>query len=161
MKARHLPSMPQTGYMLMEALMAMLVLSIGILSLVRLQAASIKNANDAQYRTEASLLANDLIGRMWAADRTPATLQANFSSPIGAAYIAWAGAPGDAYGSGTVSGTLPGVAGVAANQPIVGVVPIAGVNPPSTSKTQVTITLFWQAPGATAPSQYTVVTEIK
>lgn len=161
MKARNLQSNRQAGYMLLEALMAMLVFSVGILSLVRLQAVSIKNSNDAQYRTEASLLANDLIGRMYAADRTPATLQANFSSPAGAAYIAWAGAVGDVYGSGTVNGTLPGVQGVVANQPVVVVVPLAGANPPSTSKSQVTITLFWQAPGIAVPSQYIVVTDIK
>ena len=38
---------------------------------------------------DASLLANDLIGQMWASDRSPSALQTAFSSPDGAQYLTW------------------------------------------------------------------------
>ncbi|MBL8367702.1 MAG: hypothetical protein JNM54_07255, partial [Candidatus Accumulibacter sp.] len=43
----------QAGVMLLEALIAILVFSLGILSLVALQATSIKLTGDAKYRTDA------------------------------------------------------------------------------------------------------------
>lgn len=59
----------QHGMILLEGLIAILIFSFGVLALVGLQAASIKNIGDAKYRADASFLANQLIGRMWA-DRT-------------------------------------------------------------------------------------------
>ncbi|MBK8385246.1 MAG: hypothetical protein IPL11_06065 [Candidatus Accumulibacter sp.] len=56
----------QAGVMLLEALIGILIFSLGILSLVALQATSIQLTSDAKYRTDASLLANRLIGQMWA-----------------------------------------------------------------------------------------------
>lgn len=67
--------------MLLEALIAMLIFSMGILAIVGLQAASIKNTTDAKYRTEASFLANQYVGQMWV-DR--ANL-ANYATPSGSA----------------------------------------------------------------------------
>ena len=55
----------QRGSMLLEGLIAVLVFSMGILALVGLQAASVRNASDAEYRTEAASLANEVIGQMW------------------------------------------------------------------------------------------------
>lgn len=55
----------QRGSMLLEGLIAILIFSMGILALVGLQAASIKNASDAEFRTEAAYLANEVIGQMW------------------------------------------------------------------------------------------------
>ncbi len=86
----------QSGIMLLEALIAILIFSLGILALVGLQATAINQSTDARYRSEAALLANDIIGQMWATtDRdprtrlaNPATLQANFNTG-GALYNAW------------------------------------------------------------------------
>lgn len=55
----------QCGMMLLEALVGLLIFSIGILGLVGLQATSIQNSAAATYRTEASYLANQMIGTMW------------------------------------------------------------------------------------------------
>jgi Tfp pilus assembly protein PilV len=55
----------QSGVMLLEALIAILIFSLGILSLVALQATAIQLTGDAKYRTDATLLANRLIGQMW------------------------------------------------------------------------------------------------
>ena len=51
--------------MLLEALVAILIFSIGILAMVAMQAVAIKQTGDANYRTRATLLANRLIGQMW------------------------------------------------------------------------------------------------
>ena len=53
------------GMMLIEALLGILIFSVGILGLVGLQAASIRNASEARHRTEAAYLANQIVGRMW------------------------------------------------------------------------------------------------
>src|SRR5439155_165247 len=47
----------QDGVMLLEALIAILIFSIGILAVVGLQAVSIRNVTDAKHRTEAAYLA--------------------------------------------------------------------------------------------------------
>lgn len=51
--------------MLLEALVGMLLFSIGILGMVGMQAASIQNTAAATYRTEASYLTNQIISTMW------------------------------------------------------------------------------------------------
>ena len=45
--------------------MGILIFSIGVIALMGLQAASIKNVADSKYRADASFLANQLIGQMW------------------------------------------------------------------------------------------------
>lgn len=132
----------QTGVVLLEALLAILIFSLGILALVALQATAIKQSTDAKYRSEAALLANDIIGQMWVGDRTIATLQANFNSPGGATYYTW---------KARVSGLLPGVA---SNAPTINV-DAQGI---------VTVTIFWIAPSepaGTAAHQYVARAQIK
>ena len=58
--------------MLLEAMIAILIFSIGILAIVGLQATMIKSTADAKLRSEASYLAQERIGQLWTAD--PATL---------------------------------------------------------------------------------------
>lgn len=131
----------QTGVVLLEALLAILIFSLGILALVALQATAIKQSTDAKYRSEAALLANDIIGQMWVGDRTIATLQANFNTD-GAIYNTW---------KARVSGLLPGVA---ANAPTVNI-DAQGI---------VTVTIFWIAPSepaGTAAHQYVARAQIK
>ena len=54
----------QTGFSLIEILISLLILSIGLLGLGGLQLSSLKSANNAHFRTVASLAATDLIDRM-------------------------------------------------------------------------------------------------
>jgi type IV pilus assembly protein PilV len=56
----------QKGVVLLEAMIAILLFSIGILAVVGLQAAMIKNTSDAKYRAEASFIAQQKLGEMWA-----------------------------------------------------------------------------------------------
>ena len=55
----------QSGVALLEALVGILIFSIGILALMGLQAQSIRNTVEAKYRNEAAYLANQIIGQMW------------------------------------------------------------------------------------------------
>jgi type IV pilus assembly protein PilV len=129
----------QSGSMLLEALIAILVFSLGILSIIGMQATSIKLSGDAKYRADASLLANQLIGQMWVDDRTTAILQSKYNSPNGTAYTAWLGSTAN---EGTVRKLLPEATAT------VTVVPITGV---TTNSSLVTVTLSWSAqnqPGA-------------
>ena len=147
----------QSGVMLIEALIALLIFSIGILGIVGLQSSAVTASSDAKYRSDAALLANELIGKMWASNRTQATLQIAFASPNGAEYQNWAyvgalsGSPGTttAPAAGTVFGTLPGAA---ANPPTVAIVSSGAAN--MTVSSIVTITIFWQGPNETTVHNY-------
>ncbi|MCX7174331.1 MAG: type IV pilus modification protein PilV [Proteobacteria bacterium] len=134
----------QTGSMLLESLIAVLIFSMGILAIVGMQASAVKASSDAKYRSDASMVANQLIGEMWVNNRTQATLQANFQGGAGndgPLYTAWLA---------DVQAALPGAA---ANPPVVTV----------TQASLVTITVFWIAPGepaGTAPHSFNVVAQI-
>ena len=56
----------QRGVALLEALISILLFSMGVLALVGLQGAMIKNTSDAQFRAEASYIAQQWVGKMWA-----------------------------------------------------------------------------------------------
>lgn len=64
------PSRLQSGVILLEALLAILVFSVGVLTMVAFQAIAIKNNMQSKYRTDASFVANQIIGEMWVADPT-------------------------------------------------------------------------------------------
>ena len=166
----------QSGSVILESMIAVLIFSLGILGIVGLQAASIKASTDARYRSEATLLANELIGRMWVSDRKAETLQANFSSPEGGAYQAWAWAGAADAGttaapaSGTVLEALPGAA---ANPPKISVSIITdGKNEdeeedpanatllPTPPTSLVKVTVSWQLPGEATAHNYTAVAQI-
>ena len=52
--------------MLLEALIAILIFSFGVLGIVGLQASMVKSTSDAKYRSTASYIAQQRIGEMWA-----------------------------------------------------------------------------------------------
>lgn len=56
----------QEGMVILEALIAILIFSLGILALVGLQATMIKNTGASKYRLDASYIAQKRIGEMWA-----------------------------------------------------------------------------------------------
>ncbi len=56
----------QQGIVLLEALIAILIFSMGILALVGLQASMIKNTTGTKFRGDASYIAQQRIGLMWA-----------------------------------------------------------------------------------------------
>lgn len=56
----------QAGSVILEALIAILIFSIGILALVGMQAVAISHVADAKYRSTAGFLANQIVGTIWA-----------------------------------------------------------------------------------------------
>ena len=55
----------ERGVMLIEALVAILIFSIGILAVVGMQGVAIKDVTAARYRSEAAYLAQQLLSQMW------------------------------------------------------------------------------------------------
>ncbi len=159
------PKQSQAGVVLLESLIAILIFSLGILALVGMQAFAVTASSEAKYRSDAALLANELIGRMWSSDRTPDTLDAAFSSPNGTEYKRWAWVGSDDAGTtsapaaGTVLDRLPG-AKPEGNRPEVIVEPVTATTPPSSI---ITVTVKWKAPNAPIAEEahsFTTVTQI-
>lgn len=70
----------QSGAYLLEALVGMLIFSLGILGIVGLQAASLRTTSDAGLRAEAVFAANQYIGQMWTDDESKLD---SYSSAVG------------------------------------------------------------------------------
>lgn len=128
----------QQGMAIVENMIAILIFSFGILGIVGLLAASMKHSAEARYRTEASMLANQVVGEMWASDKTNAVLKEAFESPNGASFLAW---------RTRVTAILPGVA---TNAPTVSI----------DANNVATITVRWRAPGEPAAHNHVLVARI-
>lgn len=135
----------ERGSFLLEALIAILIVALGVLGSVGLLARSMQDVDDAKNRGEAAYLASWLIGQMWVSDRVTTTLDTNYGSGgSGAGYTDFVS---------MVQQRLPN-----GNVPLVQVDagPIAG----STTNSRVTITITWQPPGDTTTHQYNVIASI-
>ena len=63
----------QQGVVLVEAMIAILIFSMGVLAIVGLQAAMVKNTTDSKFRADAGYIAQQRIGQLWAdPDNLPA-----------------------------------------------------------------------------------------
>jgi type IV pilus assembly protein PilV len=151
----------QRGVFLIEALLGILIFSLGILALIGMQAAAISAQTDARYRIEASNLVERLQDTIWLnVDRTStSTIQTSLSAfqhntggsncaftgtaSSNAVVTAWATSV-NAAGTG-----LPG--STSAMQQILVDTTAGGFN-------RVTITVCWVPPRAAAASRHTVVT---
>ncbi|MFM7669459.1 MAG: hypothetical protein ACKO71_02755 [Betaproteobacteria bacterium] len=127
------------GSALIESLLALLVFVVGLLSLLVLLTSTLKQTDNARYRTEASLLASDLVSRMWSGDRSLDALRARFD-PVAEEYQQWLT---------RVQASLPGVT-QDKNQP----------NLVIDDTRTVSLTLRWQAASDTAQHQLVVVTRL-
>jgi type IV pilus assembly protein PilV len=58
---RRIGARPQSGFSLIEVLIAVLVLGVGLLGLALLQSISLRNGNSAAHRTQATNLAYEMI----------------------------------------------------------------------------------------------------
>lgn len=142
----------ERGVMLIEALIAILIFSIGILAVVGMQSVAIKNVTESKYRSEAAFLVSELTSQMWT-DAANIS-QYNYPSSSYVKLVNWVA---------KVDATLPGTG---ANRPRVTVTPpapIPGLAIPPIGAT-VTIQLFWQLPEEASaglpPRSYTVVSSI-
>jgi type IV pilus assembly protein PilV len=126
----------QQGVMLLEALIGILIFSIGILALLGMQAVAMSTTIDAKYRSEASYLANEIIGVMWG---DPANLSDYETANC-------AGTQRCAAWLARVQSLLPNAAG-------------ANVSTIAVNNRQVTVTVRWQPPGD-GVSNHVVVAQI-
>lgn len=150
----HIGPIQVRGAVLLEAFIAVLLFSMGMLALVGVQAAALKNTADAKNRTEAAYLASQIIAQMWV--ENPSNLAAYAHNPSGsncafsgsassnANVVAWLGTSST---PGTVAGTLPGA--LSARQQIT-----IGAN------NIVTVTVCWQNPGETVTRNYVGLAQI-
>jgi type IV pilus assembly protein PilV len=147
----------QRGALLLEALISILLFSMGMLALAGVQAAAIKNAADAKYRAEASFLASQIIAQMWADN--PANLPSYRHNPTtkarcdyeggasgNANVVAWLG-NASSPAAGTVAGNLPGA--TATRQQIA-----------VEANNVVIVTICWRNPADPAPRSFVGVAQI-
>jgi type IV pilus assembly protein PilV len=145
----------QGGAVLLEALFAILLFSIGVLALVALQAVSIKNSIDAKYRTDASYLANQIVARMWT-DRSNLDRYSHYATGPLCAFTGSASADASPWVTpvtdwvAEVTGLLPGSA--ADKTQIV-------VTDVGTTK-QVKVTVCWKSPQETGSHNFVVTAQI-
>jgi type IV pilus assembly protein PilV len=121
----------QAGAMLLEAMIGILIFSIGILAMIAMQGLAVGYVSDAKYRSDAAFFANELIGQIWV-DRANMASYAypGGTSPILTAWVA------------RVNADLPGSA---ATPPTVVVDAVTGT---------VTIAIFWTPPNTQAQHNY-------
>ncbi|HVK56289.1 MAG TPA: hypothetical protein VM532_14840 [Burkholderiales bacterium] len=122
----------QRGVMLLEALIALVIFSIGMIALMGLLAAAISHSGDAKYRADASFLANQIIGQIWS-DRENALA---YDYDGNAATSCSATSPTVCNWLANVRQTLPGAAGETQRIQITNVAP--DVN-------EITVTVRWRA----------------
>jgi type IV pilus assembly protein PilV len=127
----------QEGVVLLEALLGIFIFSIGILALIGMQAVAVKNTIEAQYRTEAGFLANELIGQIWVSNASPAAFN-TATSCTAAPCTTWVA---------KVQAMMPNATGALAPSIVV-------------VGNQVTVTVSWQKAGETSSHNHQVVAQI-
>jgi type IV pilus assembly protein PilV len=135
----------QSGIILIEALVSILIFSVGVLAIIALLTASVLTTRDSGNRSTAGLLASQVIGQMWVDDRTPANLQAKYMTG-GTGYQTWL--------NNVDNSSLPGVSGVSANQPTIAISAVTATS------SLVTVTVYWQPPDAVLKHKYVAITQI-
>lgn len=138
----------QAGVVLIEALLGILIFSIGILALIGMQSVAVKNTSDARYRTEAAYLANGIVSQI-RLDMAQVAQYADSNVTNYAPRTTW---------RRQVEALLPGVNIASAQRvPSIAIAPgptYAGdADPPS----RVTVTIRWQQPGETQERRFEVV----
>lgn len=121
----------QQGVVLLESLLAIVVFSIGVLTMVSFQSLAIKNSIQSKYRTDASYLANQIVGEMWVKD--PTTLS-SYAGTYNTTATPW---------GSRISTTLP-----------------AGSGTVAVAADTITVTISWKAPGETATHNFTQTARI-
>lgn len=156
----------QSGVVLLEALIGILIFSLGVLSLVAMSTSAVRVQGDAEYRAEAMNLAEQMASTIWSSvDRPQQTVNDRLTAVVNSATLNnYQHQPGGtlcAYSGSTstqglvtiwltkVQNTLPGSA--SGMQQIV-------VTPANSN--QVRITLCWQAPSDSNVRHHTLVTYV-
>ena len=138
----------QRGFSLVEVLVAIVVFSLGVLGLMKLQTTAVRMSTDARQRAEATFLADQLLARMLIAD--PSTAASFAHKPDGAVSCAPTGAASTnavvTEWLTQVTATLPRA--VAAEQQVV--VSTGG------AATDVTVRLCWKNAESDTPHRFEI-----
>ena len=140
----------QHGFSMLEALVTLVIVSLGLLGIAGIIANSLKVNQGAQIRSQASWLANDIIDRM----------RANRKTAEGGAYVLASCAAAPAGGTVANDDLSQWCAAVAAALPT-GTGTVAVVN--TVVNTVVTVTVQWddtRAVGGIAAEQFVVGTRL-
>jgi type IV pilus assembly protein PilV len=133
--------------MLLEALMGILIFSIGILAILGMQGIAMRATIDAKYRSEASFLANELIGTIWVDQANLGTYAtSSLSCPTSPPYV-----PRPCDWIQRVRTALPRDP----DRPLTDTAPTIVI-----SGQQVTVTVRWQRKGDSAVSKHEAVATI-
>jgi type IV pilus assembly protein PilV len=130
----------QGGVVLIEAMIGILIFSLGVLALVAMQAVSSSNVSNARFRSEAAFLANEISAAAWMGRGADGTNVATYKWPGGNTTTkAWA-------------------------DKVTALMPQAGAYPPTIDTVadpgggyKMTITVRWKAPDAITPSNHVAV----
>jgi type IV pilus assembly protein PilV len=143
----------QGGVMLLEALLGLLIFSLGVLALVAMQAVSISNVSNAKYRVDAAFMAEEIMNYMWLADPTPTAMASAFVYPGGnSPYLMnWVT---------RIQNPATGLPGAGTYPPIIVIGGATCLPPPGGCVTPVTVTIRWKAPDAIAPSNHIAIAYI-
>lgn len=122
------------GYVLLEALVALLIFSLGLLGMIGFQAASTRIATDSRFRTEAAILVDELISKMSVDQRSTVAARYAYDSVSGVKGVA-----ADAWFNDRVVGAskLPNASAK-----------VQVANGAALDTLTVTVTLTWTMPGA-------------
>ena len=139
--------------MLLEALISIAVFSIGVLGLIGLQSAAIKNTDEARQRAAAAFYANQIIGSMWADVLTQTNLLTYAHNATGSQCGSFAASPSAntkvSDWVAAVEKNLNGVSGSSLQQ--------ITVDPHNV----VAVTLCWKNPGENAYHFFTTAAQIQ
>lgn len=136
----------QSGVLMLEALIGILIFSLGILAMVGLQATAVHQTMEARHRTEASALASQIVSQMWLDRANLANYVYDGGGTPPAALTDWVN---------LLEASLPGVA---SNHPTIDVG--SSVSLPSAVGTEVEVVVFWQNPGQPNRHQFTITAYI-
>ncbi len=153
----------QSGVMLIEALIGILIFAIGVLAVVGMQSQALRGAQDARFRTEAAEFANDLLNQILVrVDRstdtaTVTSLAAYQHQPSGSNCAYSGSASTDALVTGFVANVTGSTVGT--RKPLPGstsaMQQVLVVSDPTTDEyNRVTITVCWKGPEDAVPRKY-------
>jgi len=156
----------EEGVMLIEALIAILIFSIGILAVVGMQATAIKNVTESKSRSEAAFLAEELMAQMWMDQNiSPAPVQVNTSN-VNVANYNYPGSGSVPARLGTISPPTGWIGRVTTKLPgATTVLPKVTITNPTPSGATVKVEIFWQLPEEATlglpPHSHTVIASIQ
>ena len=138
----------QGGVVLIEALLGILIFSIGILALIGMQSVAVKNTIDARYRTEAAYLANNVLSQI-RLDMANVTLYPDSNTANYAPRTTW---------RTQVEALLPGINIASAQRvPSIAIAPGPTYGGDTDPPSRVTVILLWQQPGETQDRRFEIV----